>query len=590
MPIHSVLIQKLLSTNAHLGKRVAENHFKIYSAGSRNAMTIIDSDKTLICLRSACDFIGSLVRSKARFIFVNTNTLFDDIIDHMTKTIGCRNDTSWRLGGFLTNSSSPRKFRGRNKKLNLTAVHPPDCIVIFDSDRKSSVIDEAARLQIPVVGLVNSSMPWESFKKITYPVPANDSVQFVYLFCNLITKTFLYEQKKLNAGKPETREDVQLSDQSKTTSKDNVLVLPYEKLELLSEDLADSKQLLDKLVILKCIRNVGTEMGLNKPKCTLEISEDKTCLDIMIDNVESLNLKYGCNVPLLLMSTVNTENAIEKVLRKHSNKNVHMFIQHHGETNGNDSLQHSKKSSPKDHLYPSNLSEVFISLKNSGKLDDLLAQGKEYILVVQQDNLADLADPKILSHLVRNNTQYCIEVLPTTSGVENLELLAQEQIIQAGNLKSTKKLWMNMNLIESLTIRTNLNFSMSEFLDQPLAIALPMSKYLPLQKTSDLLLFRSDLYSLVNGVMTRNAARTNPCDPSIQLGPEFENVNDFDTRFKSIPSIVELDSLDLTGDVYFGSGITLKGKVVIKALPLVKIVIPDGTVLENKVITKQADV
>lgn len=101
----------------------------------------------------------------------------------------------------MTNSCSPRKFRSRNKKLNLPSIHPPDCVVIMDTERKSSVIEEASRLEIPIVGLVDSSMPWETFKKITYPVPANDSVQFVYLFCNMISKTFLYEQKKLAALK-----------------------------------------------------------------------------------------------------------------------------------------------------------------------------------------------------------------------------------------------------------------------------------------------------------------------------------------------------------------------------------------------------
>ena len=55
---------------------------------------------------------------------------------------------------------------------------------------------EADRLQIPVVAIVDSSMPLDIYKRIAYPVPANDSVQFVYLFCNLITKTFLAEQKR----------------------------------------------------------------------------------------------------------------------------------------------------------------------------------------------------------------------------------------------------------------------------------------------------------------------------------------------------------------------------------------------------------
>ncbi|KAK2965847.1 hypothetical protein RJ640_026698 [Escallonia rubra] len=197
MTIHSVVIQKLLSTNAHLGRRVAAPHFKIYTYGHRNAMAIIDSDKTLICLRNACSFIGNLARARARFLFVNTNPLHDEIVNTMISRIGCHNDSSWRLGGFLTNSSSPKKFRSRNKKLRLGAVQPPECVVIFDTERKSSVILEAEKLQIPIVGLVDSSMPWETYKRITYPIPANDSVQFVYLFCNLITKTFLYEQKRL---------------------------------------------------------------------------------------------------------------------------------------------------------------------------------------------------------------------------------------------------------------------------------------------------------------------------------------------------------------------------------------------------------
>lgn len=35
-------------------------------------------------------------------------------------------------------------------------------------------------------------------------------------------------------------------------------------------------------------------------------------------------------------------------------------------------------------------------------------------------------------------------------------------------------------------------------------------------------------------------------------------VSNFLSRFKSIPSIIELDSLKVTGDVWFGAGITLK--------------------------------
>ncbi|KAJ8763171.1 hypothetical protein K2173_025556 [Erythroxylum novogranatense] len=200
MTLHSVVIQKLLRTNAHIGRHVAEHHFKLYTYGLRNGQAIIDSDKTLVCLRSAANFIAHLAREKnARFLFVNTNPLYDEIVEQMTKRIGTyspRDNTMWKMGGFLTNSFSPKKFRSRNKKVCFGPIHPPDCVVVLDTERKSSVILEADRLQVPIVALVDSSMPLEYYKRIAYPVPANDSVEFVYLFCNLITKTILLEQKK----------------------------------------------------------------------------------------------------------------------------------------------------------------------------------------------------------------------------------------------------------------------------------------------------------------------------------------------------------------------------------------------------------
>lgn len=198
MTIHSIVIHKLLSTNAHLGRRVAANHFKVYICGSRNGIAILDSDKTRICLRNACHFIGSPIRQKGRSFIVNTNSLFDEIIEQMATKIGCINDSQWRIGGFLTNCSSPRS---RNKKIHFGSNQQPDCVVIMDADRKSSVILEADRLQIPIASSVDSNMPLESYKRITYPIPANDPIQFVYLFRNSITKTVLLERGRIVAMK-----------------------------------------------------------------------------------------------------------------------------------------------------------------------------------------------------------------------------------------------------------------------------------------------------------------------------------------------------------------------------------------------------
>ncbi|KAE8660817.1 UTP--glucose-1-phosphate uridylyltransferase [Hibiscus syriacus] len=127
------------------------------------------------------------------------------------------------------------------------------------------------------------------------------------------------------------------------------------------------------------------------------------------------------------------------------------------------------------------------------------------------------------------------------------------------------------------------------FFDRAIGINVHRSRFLPVKATSDLLLVQSDLYTLADGNVSRNSARANPENPSIELGPEFKKVSNFLSRFKSIPSIIDLDSLSVSGDVWFGANIVLKGKVKIAAKEGVKLEIPDGAVLANKEINGPED-
>lgn len=574
-------------------------------------------------------------------MFVNTNPLFDEIVLQMTQKIGCYNpnmNALWRMGGFLTNSSSPKKFRSRNKKIRFGPTKLPDCVVVFDTERKSSVIVEAAKLQVPIVALVDSSMPLDVYSKITYPVPGNDSVQFVYLLCNMITKTFLVEQKKLGLLKDDEDQRERIDSKKgngekvglieakrEIDSKDEILVVPYESLASISEDIAETKKLLDKLVVVKFNGALGTNMGFSGPKSAIEVKNNLTPLDLMVDQVESLNSKYGCNVPLLLMDTAETQDHVQKVLEKYSNSKVDIHSLSLSQQPHEKSFEgHSRK----DKLYPSSdHSVVFLSLMKSGTLDLLLVQGKEYALVVDSDNVAAVADPKIFNHLIQNQIEYCMEVAPVPSidlrnslinlrpGKFQLVDITQNPTKQSGGkfkFINTRSMWVNLRAIKRLIDTDELkieNFSSSkevnddqiisrgtgadsaiQFFDHTIGINVAQSRYLPVNSTSDLFLLQSDLYTADEGILVQNPARDNPANPSIELGPEFEKVNDFQSRFKSIPSIINLDSLKVEGDVWFGAGITLKGKVSIVAKPGMKLEIPDGIVLENKEIKDVADI
>nr|UTM91982.1 ribosomal protein S2 [Gastrodia angusta] len=191
MTIHSSIVcQKLLSMNAHLGRRVAAHHFKVETFGSRNSIAILDSDKTLLFLRNAFHFIGSPIRQKGRSFFLKLNKKNLFLSEIMEEMVSCINDPQWRIGAFLTNSFSPK--HSRKKKIN--DGQQPDCVVILDADRKSSVLLEADRSQIPIASLVDSTIPLGSYQRITYPIPANAPIQFVYLFRNSITKTVILER------------------------------------------------------------------------------------------------------------------------------------------------------------------------------------------------------------------------------------------------------------------------------------------------------------------------------------------------------------------------------------------------------------
>ena len=66
---------------------------------------------------------------------------------------------------------------------------------------------------------------------------------------------------------------------------------------------------------------------------------------------------------------------------------------------------------------------------------------------------------------------------------------------------------------------------------------------------------------------------------------QFKKVSDFLKRFSSVPDILELDHLTVSGNVTFGRGVSLKGTVIIIANHGDRIDIPAGSILENKIVS-----
>jgi len=99
------------------------------------------------------------------------------------------------------------------------------------------------------------------------------------------------------------------------------------------------------------------------------------------------------------------------------------------------------------------------------------------------------------------------------------------------------------------------------------------------------MLAQSNIFQFHKGEMIMNPRREPPTVPLIKLGEEFSTVSEYSKRIKAIPDLVELEHLTVSGDVYFGSDIMLKGTVIIVANHGERIDIPDGVILENKIIS-----
>ena len=73
--------------------------------------------------------------------------------------------------------------------------------------------------------------------------------------------------------------------------------------------------------------------------------------------------------------------------------------------------------------------------------------------------------------------------------------------------------------------------------------------------------------------------------PVIKLGPEFAHLAGYSERLPHLPDCVDLEHLTVSGNVFFGKGVVLKGTVIIVAESGARIDVPDGAVLEDKVVS-----
>ncbi|CAI4228013.1 unnamed protein product [Auanema sp. JU1783] len=397
-------------------------------------------------------------------------------------------------------------------------------------------------------------------------------------------------------------------------------------------------KMLNKLVVVKLNGGLGTSMGCKGPKSVIPVRNDLTFLDLTMQQIQTLNNQYGVDVPLVLMNSFNTDDDTQKVLKKYANVkvSVHTFCQSQYPRINRETLMPVAKSLSNDEhdcWYPPGHGNFYEAFNNSGLLDKFLQDGKEYCFLSNIDNLGATVDVNILNSLINPQEghiepEFLMEVTDKTRAdvkggtliqYENrLMLLEIAQVnkdyvdefksISKFRIFNTNNLWAKLSAIKRVVDNGELSMEVivnPKHLDRGLdviqletaagaaiqsfkgacGINVPRSRFLPVKKTSDLLLLMSNLYDIDNGNLTLSEHRSFPTTPLVKLGSSFDKVKDFLSRFQGIPDLLELDHLTVSGDVTFGKEVSLKGTVIIIANHGDRIDIPPGSLLENKIVS-----
>ena len=374
--------------------------------------------------------------------------------------------------------------------------------------------------------------------------------------------------------------------------------------------------LLSQAVVIKLNGGLGTGMGLQGPKSMLAVRDGINFLDLMVRQILDLRKSSGANVRLLLMNSFSTREDTLAHLEKYralglaDAAEVELMQNQIPKIDAATLLPVEWPADPDMEWCPPGHGDLYPALVGSGWLDRLLGEGIKYAFVSNSDNLGAILDPAILSYFAKSGAPFLMEVTRRTAAdrkgghlavrKSDGRLLLREvaqcldadadafQDIDRHPYFNTNSLWLRLDLLkEQLAadsgvlplpmIRNNktvdprdkkstavvqLEIAMGaaiECFEGAAAIDVPRSRFAPVKTTGDLLALRSDAYEVLENGQVRLAASRHGVPPVIALSDEYKLVDQIETL--GVPSLIDCQSLKVTGPLEFAPGVIVRGDV-----------------------------
>ena len=223
MALPEFSMRALLEAGAHFGHQTHRWNPKMerYIFGSRSNIHIIDLSQSIPLLHQALVEVRNVAAKGGRVLFVGTKRQAADPVAEAAKRCAQYYMNNRWLGGTLTNwktvSGSIARLReldgllesggeGRNKRELLSLQRErdkldaslggikdmgglPDIMFVIDTNKESIAIQEARKLNIPVIAILDTNSDPDG---ITFPVPGNDdAARALQLYCDLVADAVL---------------------------------------------------------------------------------------------------------------------------------------------------------------------------------------------------------------------------------------------------------------------------------------------------------------------------------------------------------------------------------------------------------------
>lgn len=257
-----VTMRDLLECGVHFGHQTRRWNPKMkkFIFGERKGIYVIDLQKTLRYFRYTYNIVRDAAADGKTILFVGTKKQASAAIKEYAEQCGMPYVSHRWLGGMMTNfgtiKQSVRKLeiiekmeedgsiklltkkealmltRKKEKLLDyLGGVRylksPPDMIFIIDTVKEKIAVQEANRLQIPVIAPLDTNCDPDL---VAYPIPGNDdAIRSVQLFCKEMAEA-------INEGKNLREQDADLYE---SEERQELRVSEEERREILDEALSE---------------------------------------------------------------------------------------------------------------------------------------------------------------------------------------------------------------------------------------------------------------------------------------------------------------------------------------------------------------